>query len=549
MNLEGLQGLLKKKKSQLQQQEAFDKPSAAAVVGAGVSAHTCALSSSVRVADKNPTATLTAHETASSGSSTKGGLGGTTSDPYAAALQCVRSLQQQQQQQSEHQGALGGTVAGQKRSWEDREQESKLDEAVRTSTGSLGAEASNVRNVSSAASVSAPPSALLSTSTVARLRSDEDVLAQRELGVAVLQTCLTQLEHYWVAEQVPNKTLPSTGHSATASTGASAASQSQHHSSSASAPPASSVPLAAPTSPPIPRALREYLSARFAVPNATATRATGLPEMTVLDREFEFLAQLKAEVEAAPQREAVDSANAAAAKVIEVPEEQRQLAELLRALWYLVALRWQHSLDPHQRDGRCCVASTTPPREGLLALAQQGWSPVVYLSLQNALPADVRLVQGRAVAEEVDRWRALARTRQDALELLSYVCSDYEASAAASLSSTTAMEFVIPADLRKNLHNMVVRHLQQERNFTAVRQDYVDITMGTANWKLGLFSGGEVHMRRSMERVERNRIAHLLNNEHATHLLQAVRELTIFVEQHFMAKRSLRFFSLSVERA
>ena len=86
-----------------------------------------------------------------------------------------------------------------------------------------------------------------------------------------------------------------------------------------------------------------------------------------------------------------------------------------------------------------------------------------------------------------------------------------------------------------------VQHLQRHRNFMAVRQDYVDATMGTANWKLGLFSGGEVHMRRSMERVERNRIHHLLNNEHATHLLQSVREVTSFAEQQNAQRANILF--------
>ncbi|KAG5479086.1 hypothetical protein LSCM1_02933 [Leishmania martiniquensis] len=549
MDLEGLHGLLLKKKQrppppqQQQQQEALGGSSAAAAVGADTSANTRALCSNVTAADKSSTATSSGHATASSSGSPDSGSSGTTCDPYTAALQRVQSLRQQ----PEHQGELGGTVAGQKRSREDMEQASKLNGAPRTPTGSSGEESDGPQG-SSGTLASAPSGASLSAPTAPRMKSDEDVLAQRELGVAALQACLRQLEHYWAAECVLSTNTPSADCSAKASTPASTVSQPQQQSSPVGDLPTLSVPLATPLSCPIPRALRAYLSARFAAPNANAARATGLPEMAVLNREFELLAQLKAEVEATPQQEVVESAFTADGKSCALPEEQLQLAELLRALWYLVALRWQQSLDPHQRDGRCCAASTAPPREGLLAAAQQGWSSVVYLALQNALPADVRLVQGRAVADEVDKWRALARTRQDALELLAYVCSDYETSAAASRSSAAAASFVIPAELRKSLHTMVVRHLQQEHNFMAVRQDYVDITMGTANWKLGLFSGGEVHMRRSMERVERNRIAHLLNNEHATHLLQAVRELTIFAEQQWAAERSLRFFSLFASR-
>ncbi|KAI5686139.1 Prp18 domain containing protein [Leishmania braziliensis] len=542
MNFEGLQGLLKKKQKQRQQPHGTsDEPSAAAGVGGNPPAHTPGLAESVAAAPKSATSATGRHAAASSSIA---GTVSATSDPYVVALQSVRTLQQQQQQQ---QGALSRTTAGPKRSREDMEQESKLVGLVNTSTGSSCADPSDELNVRSGASVSAPPSASLSTSAQPLMKSGEDVLAQREMGVAVLQTCLTQLEHYWVAEQASNKTLASTGHSVTSTALASAVSQPQHQSPSAGALLEPSVSLTVSSSPfPIPRALRDYILAQFVTPNPTVRRATGLPEMTVLDREFELLAQIKAEVEAGPRKDVVDSKNKVDAKVGGVPEAQQQLAELLPALWYLVALLWQHSLDPHQRNGRCCLASTAMPREGLLAPSQQGWSPAVYFALQNALPADAQLLQGRAIAEEVDKWRALARTRQNALELLSYVCSDHETSAAASSPSTVAADLIIPPDLRKNLHTMVVRHLRQERNFMAVRQDYVDITMGTANWKLGLFSGGEVHMRRSMERVERNRIAHLLNNEHATHLLQAVRELIIFVEHHSPAKCSPFFYPAHV---
>ncbi|AYU78790.1 Prp18 domain containing protein, putative [Leishmania donovani] len=538
MSFEGLQGLLKKKKQE-QRQGASDGPAAAAAAAANASAHTQALAGSATAAHKSATPTNTAHAAPNGGggSSGNGGSGSTTYDPYAAALQSVQILQQQQQQ--EQQGMLSSTTAGQKRPREDMVQASKLVGAVHTSNGSSAAEASDELNVRSGASASTPPTASLNAPVVPSVKSDDDVLAQREMGVAVLQMCLTKLEHYWAAERASSKALASTCYSVTATAPVPAVPQPQHQPSSAGALLESSDSLPALSSLlSIPRALRDYLVAQFVAPNPGATRATGLPEMTVLDREFELLAELKAEMEAEPPNEAVDSASTVDTKAHQVPEEQRQLAELLCALWYLVALFWQHSLDPHQRNGRSCAASTAMPREGPLAPAQQGWSPAVYLGLQNALPADVRLLQGRAIAEEVDRWRALARTRQNALELLSYVCSDYDTSAAASSPSTTAAGFIIPSDLRKNLHTMVVRHLQQERNFMAVRQDYVDITMGTANWKLGLFSGGEVHMRRSMERVERNRIAHLLNNEHATQLLQAVRELTIFVEHHALARTS-----------
>ncbi|KAF8280792.1 hypothetical protein TcBrA4_0092430 [Trypanosoma cruzi] len=89
---------------------------------------------------------------------------------------------------------------------------------------------------------------------------------------------------------------------------------------------------------------------------------------------------------------------------------------------------------------------------------------------------------------------------------------------------------IVPPKIVDSIFFMV-QHLRR-RDFTAVRQAYVELTMGTANWKLGLFSGGEVHMRRSMERIERRRIEHLLHNERAVRLLHVLRELIEFVQKN-----------------
>lgn len=71
---------------------------------------------------------------------------------------------------------------------------------------------------------------------------------------------------------------------------------------------------------------------------------------------------------------------------------------------------------------------------------------------------------------------------------------------------------------------------------TAARQTYNDLTLGNANWKLGLFSGGEVHMRRSMEKVERHHVSHLLNNEKALSLLHVVYLWILFYEKGLSEK-------------
>lgn len=427
-------------------------------------------------------------------------------DPYAAALLKAQQVQRQKQEQRER-NDQPARLGGENRK---RSRESSTERAGGiTSTEAFLEERGNSRREDPSNDVASAAEA--GVGVAPSLKTPEAVTAEQLQSSAALQTCQTDLEVYWKAGKNPASI-----------------------SSEVDAPSAS-------LSSPVPQTVGRYLLQWFVQDNRL-TPATGEPEMALLDREFALLASLHT-AETEPTSDGL-ACGASSNTQPEPPLEAhgaalRQLGETVRVLWYLIALRWQYSIDPHARarsaqtkPKAAVVASSASSGQGL-SPEQHGWSPFVYLGLKNALPADVRLTLGRAVAQEIDQWRSLTRTRQYALELLAYLYSDYQTMRAVSSSSATAAaSCIVPADLRDALHVMLVQHLQRERNFMAVRQDYVDVTMGTANWKLGLFSGGEVHMRRSMERVERNRISHLLNNEHATHLLQSVRELTTFAEQH-----------------
>lgn len=524
MNFEGLQGLLKKKKPQ-QLQPPSPSPPALSTPAASAAA---------------PTPLSSVSTGSASGAvcqPTKPAPAGAV-DPYAAAIGRVQALQQQQQQHQEDAKAAkvepdealncsSRVTLGQKRARDEADALPREADDIVASESSPAVQ----RTSTEADTSSAAPGDEGGT-----LKGDSEVTAQREKALAALQMSIAQLENAWAAERAAAKG-PARGVAPQPTPSAPA--------------PAAGVAL---TSRTLPRALRRYLTSQFVSSSAaSASRTTGVPEMSVVDREFELLAQLWTELgpdgaEADGDDGATTGAGAVAAASStaggsDEESPQQQLASLARALWYLIAVRWQYSLDPHHGRG---VATPVCPRDG--PRVSSGWTPVLYLALSSALPAEVRLEHGRAVADEVERWRGLARTRQDALELLAYVCADYDTCAAAAEATKTRSAAdtvdgcIIPAELRASLHVMLVHHLQQERQFMAARQDYVDMTMGTANWKLGLFSGGEVHMRRSMERVERNRIAHLLNNEHATQLLQSVRELTTFIEQQGVARHPLFFF-------
>ncbi|KPI87785.1 hypothetical protein ABL78_3143 [Leptomonas seymouri] len=431
-------------------------------------------------------------------------------DPYAAALQKVSQLQNQQQERCLISSACNSAHDSRKRTRESP--------VVADDDQADGGSKSKVDPADVAPSVtqSASTDAINTGLSTKALKTEGDIRAAQQHGVIALRTCRTKLEHFWAGAQYgtdATPVAPAGGHPAVS---------------------------------PLPVSVGKYLITQF-VSDKRVSMATGEPEMALLDREFELLSALRSEMmpddarqadgaTATSEEESEATQEASADRQCAVDVELLKIGETVRVLWYLIALRWEYSLDPHQFTVSKCGSprvATVPFASGLPP-NQQGWSPYVYLALQGALPPDVRLLSGREVAQEVDQWRSRTRTRQFALELLAYLHSDYMTMKSAPMSATavaTPKECIVPFDLRDSLHAMLVQHLQHDRNYLAVRQDYVDMTMGTANWKLGLFSGGEVHMRRSMERVERNRIHHLLNNEHAAHLLQSVREVTSFVEQ------------------
>lgn len=307
---------------------------------------------------------------------------------------------------------------------------------------------------------------------------------------------------------------------------------------------------------------------RFSGASATAT-----PEETI---EAALLHDLAAELSqnttnADKEKEEVEgpSSSSSCSRATPLPSESAlsELAGLLNTLWFLVAAQWRHAIAGEPSEAYTVTGSSN----GCTRL--QGWCYPVYLLSRHAMPDEMKLTMGRQAALLLDRWRAVQRTRRAALELLAYLLADYQTllkesstsadstaqggdrthatqarsvKEAAAKSSDVSAARIVPRELCDGLVRMVVQHAQQQHDFAAARQDYADLTLGTANWKLGLFSGGEVHMRRSMEKVERNRIAHLLNNEHAVHLLHALRELVHFAERGLSPTESRLFFSLAV---
>lgn len=239
----------------------------------------------------------------------------------------------------------------------------------------------------------------------------------------------------------------------------------------------------------------------------------------------------------------------------------RSLADLCHTIWFLLAAQWRAALLGQ--------LSTTQTRDAA-GQRVEGWSfPVYRYVLDRTISAEDR-PYAAVVVQSAESWQDSCRQRERAFQLLACVFSDYcqvrravrEGAQRAISTSSASRDMIhiltqeltaaasdeaciVPTALRNGLHRLLVEHLQSEDNSVAARQDYTDITQGNANWKLGLFSGGEVHMRRSMERVERNRIYHLLNNERAMGLLHVVRLWIAFYEVH-MSDRYKKIFRRAI---
>ncbi|CCW65576.1 unnamed protein product [Phytomonas sp. EM1] len=241
-----------------------------------------------------------------------------------------------------------------------------------------------------------------------------------------------------------------------------------------------------------------------------------------------------------------------------------QLAHLIHTIWYLIAAQWRHAVLGGASSDAELSRESSP---------SVGWCYLVYLHEHHMLPDAIKFTKGYEVALQLEAWRGAQRVRRSALELLALLLKDYRSMSYegkalcdhntatltapselkkssqinASSASSSPHDFpkdgyLVPAEIRQGLEDMIVKNIQNKRNFTAARQVYTDMTLGTANWKVGLFSAGEVHMRRSIERVERNRIIHLLNNERAMQMLHSMRELMNVAEKTLTPSERADFF-------
>lgn len=240
---------------------------------------------------------------------------------------------------------------------------------------------------------------------------------------------------------------------------------------------------------------------------------------------------------------------------------------LLRCMWFLAASQWRSALEGGQWD----VLSMGLNLSGASAKLD-GWSyPVYYYMECGAVQPfeDGPTFSAAELGRAVKKWEESKEIRQRNFHLLACLYNDCQilweevvkavqkisGNGGEAMSDGPAVreemvsaaqrgltQCLIPSDLVCGMHAVLIEQLH-EKNFMEARQAYAELTLGNANWRLGLFSGGEVHMRRSMEKVERNAISHLLNNERAVKLLLCVREWVRFAEKEMSVKDQKWFFA------
>lgn len=102
--------------------------------------------------------------------------------------------------------------------------------------------------------------------------------------------------------------------------------------------------------------------------------------------------------------------------------------------------------------------------------------------------------------------------------------------AAVASAAPLPTEYNVPADIARDLRDVFVAVARGK--FLAVEEAFMKITMGSAAWQLGLFSGGNIHMRRNLDKVQKSVVKHVMNNVVAKDFLLAARMLTTVAERY-----------------
>ena len=85
----------------------------------------------------------------------------------------------------------------------------------------------------------------------------------------------------------------------------------------------------------------------------------------------------------------------------------------------------------------------------------------------------------------------------------------------------------VKADILKSVHEMV--QLCKEREYVKAHSIYMDLAIGRAAWPIGATSVG-IHERAARERIQENKIAHVMNDETSRKYMTSIKRLMTFCQ-------------------
>lgn len=138
---------------------------------------------------------------------------------------------------------------------------------------------------------------------------------------------------------------------------------------------------------------------------------------------------------------------------------------------------------------------------------------------------------GHRIAEQREALREYAKAQGGVMRLICALFVDATSNAAtgtggaklASNATAAAATTILPDAITDGLYD--VAHFAEASQYESSEGAYFQAVIGSEKWRLGLYSAGDMHMRHALEKTQRDRVRHLLNNETAMVSLHAVKRM------------------------
>ena len=151
---------------------------------------------------------------------------------------------------------------------------------------------------------------------------------------------------------------------------------------------------------------------------------------------------------------------------------------------------------------------------------------LLHRAQHNDLTSDEVKQLGLAAAISREKMDELKKLEENVLSLCCALILDVESideQKRGDLEQECAIgDLIVPPPVTHSLFRIC--RLAVKRQFEKAEQEYIDATLGNAHWRIGR-GEGSLHMRRSLEKIQQNKISHLINNERAMSMLLAVKRL------------------------